>query len=154
MTNNNEQDDFFEAILKQFFSQMRNQQNTTHSWGYRTVIGPDGVPHTETWGNPPMLNQTPQNEKETPYHEVREEKDKTIITIDLPGVEKKDIIIRKEDDNLIFETPNASRKFYKEIHAPDVDVKKAKATYRNGVLDVVFKRKVEKKKQVETIPVE
>ena len=76
-----------------------------------------------------------------------EDRDKDIVfTIDMPGVQKKDIEISVEPNSISVRAENGgSRKYnYSRKFRPTVDVDSAKATFTNGVLDITL-NKVEAK---------
>jgi HSP20 family molecular chaperone IbpA len=70
------------------------------------------------------------------------ERDQDIaVTVELPGVEKKDIDLYLTEDTLEITVDSHVLNYYKMIELPCyVDVKTGKATYKNGVLDVVIKK--------------
>ena len=73
-----------------------------------------------------------------------EDRDKDIVfTIDMPGVEKKDININVEPNAIIVKAENGGkRKYnYSRRFKPTVDVESAKATFTNGVLDITILKK-------------
>ena len=76
-----------------------------------------------------------------------EERDKDIVfTIDMPGVEKKDIEIEVEDHFIkVVSNSNGRDYHYTRRFKPKVDVESAVATFKNGVLDIVVKKIEEKK---------
>ena len=87
--------------------------------------------------------------KDTMSYEDRE-KD-IVFTIDMPGVSKKDIKVEVEDNFIKVSAENGGdRKYnYTRRFKPTVDTDSAVATFTNGVLDIVVKKKEEKKgKQV------
>ena len=81
-----------------------------------------------------------------------EERDKDIVfTIDMPGVDKKDIDINVEDHAITVKArnggyregsesnPRGSRNYnYNRNFKPTVDINSAKATFKNGVLDITL----------------
>ena len=70
-----------------------------------------------------------------------EERDKDIVfTIDMPGVEKKDIDVKVEDHSITVKAENGgSRKYnYSRKFKPTVDIDSAVATFKNGVLDITL----------------
>ena len=70
-----------------------------------------------------------------------EERDKDIVfTIDMPGVEKKDIDVKVEDHSITVKAENGgSRKYnYSRKFKPTVDINSAVATFKNGVLDITL----------------
>jgi HSP20 family protein len=78
-----------------------------------------------------------------------EERDKDIVfTIDMPGVEKKDIDVKVEDHSITVKAENGgSRKYnYSRRFKPTVDINSAVATFRNGVLDITLTKVPEESK--------
>ena len=70
-----------------------------------------------------------------------EEREKDIVfTIDMPGVEKKDIDVKVEDHSITVRAENGgSRKYnYSRKFKPTVDINSAVATFKNGVLDITL----------------
>jgi HSP20 family protein len=73
-----------------------------------------------------------------------EDRDKDIVfTIDMPGVQKKDIKINVEPNAINVNAENGgSRKYnYSRRFKPTVDVESSKATFKNGVLDITIQKK-------------
>ena len=72
-----------------------------------------------------------------------EDRDKDIVfTIDMPGVQKKDIDINVEPNSISVRAENGGkRKYnYSRRFKPTVDVDSAKETFKNGVLDISIKK--------------
>jgi len=72
-----------------------------------------------------------------------EDRDKDIVfTIDMPGVQKKDIDINVEPNSISVKAENGGkRKYnYSRRFKPTVDVDSAKATFKNGVLDITISK--------------
>ena len=69
-----------------------------------------------------------------------EERDKDIVfTIDMPGVQKKDITVTAEEHSISVKANNGKRDYnYKRSFKPSVDPASAKATFTNGVLDITL----------------
>ena len=94
----------------------------------------------------PQLDTIQRNRAEVgkPKHEGTmsyEERDEDIVfTIDMPGVAKKDIDINVEDHSITVKAENGgNRKYnYSRKFKPTVDIDSAKATFRNGVLDITL----------------
>jgi len=135
--------DFIRAIER--FGVPREEINEIKSpfvYGFRITIGPDGVPKIEEFGNirrrrgmKPSITEI--SEEREPLIDVLDEDDKVRIIAEMPGVEKEKIKLRVQDRKLIIKASNEHRKYYKEVDLPaEVDIKKAKATYRNGVLEI------------------
>ena len=72
-----------------------------------------------------------------------EDRDKDIVfTIDMPGVQKKDIDINVEPNSISVRAENGGkRKYnYNRRFKPTVDIDSAKATFKNGVLDITVSK--------------
>ena len=86
------------------------------------------------FGRKPIVSK-PKHEGTMSY----EDRDKDIVfTIDMPGVAKKDIDINIEPNAISVKAENGGkRKYnYSRKFKPTIDVDSAKATFKNGVLDI------------------
>ena len=105
------------------------------------------------------IDNTRQPVVAKPKHEGTmsyEDRDKDIVfTIDMPGVQKKDIEINVEPNSISVRAENGgSRKYnYSRKFRPSVDVDSAKATFKNGVLDITL-QKVESKPSGKSIKIQ
>ena len=80
--------------------------------------------------------------------DVIEYDDEVAITVELPGVEKKDIDLKAIEDTLEIKVDIPQREYRKLVNLPcDVQPRTLKATYKNGVLDVVIKRNEKSKEE-------
>ena len=88
--------------------------------------------------------------------DVQNEKDKYIVEAELPGLEKKDLAIKYENDRLLIsinkeeelnEDKEESHYIHRERHSfasersiylEDVDPKKLDATFKNGILTITL----------------
>ncbi|MEM2935616.1 MAG: archaeal heat shock protein Hsp20, partial [Candidatus Bathyarchaeia archaeon] len=72
--------------------------------------------------------------------------DKVVQVIaEVPGVEKEDINLYTTEDRLTISVDTEKRKYHKEVELPvPVEPKSAKASYKNGVLEVTLERVREK----------
>jgi len=117
--------------------------------GFKIHIGPDGKPRIEDFGNRPIRTPDgePQiSEEREPLTDIIEGDDDVAVTVELPGVEKEDIDLNVTKDTLEIKVDTPRRKYHKIVDLPcDVVPKTTKATYKNGVLDIVIKRKEKKK---------
>ncbi|MCD6323898.1 MAG: Hsp20/alpha crystallin family protein [Desulfurococcales archaeon] len=106
-------------------------------YGFRVTIGPDGRPKIEEFGNVRKLGRTPKiTEEIEPLVDVIDEGDKIRVVAEVPGVEKDNIKLRVSGRKLIIDASNG-KKYHKEVELPsEVELKAAKARYRNGVLEV------------------
>jgi HSP20 family protein len=115
--------------------------------GFNVHIGPDGKPRIQEFGNYPKRSsngETNFSEEREPLVDIIENHNNVAITVEVPGVEKKDIDLNMEDEKLEIKVDCPDRKYHKFIDLPcNVKPKTTKATYKNGVLDI----EVEKKKE-------
>jgi HSP20 family protein len=111
-------------------------------YGYSVTIGPDGKPVVREFGNvrTPGRGKLPVEvqEKREPLVDVLDE-DKTVrVVAEVPGVTKDEIELRISGRTLSI-AANAARKYFKSVELPaEIDPESAKATYKNGVLDVTL----------------
>lgn len=76
------------------------------------------------------------------------------VTFELPGIEKEDIDVETGEDHLTVRVERGDRKYYKSQPLPGKVVPdSARATYKNGVLEVTIDRAVPKSKG-KRVPVE
>ena len=126
-------------------------------YGYSMTVGPDGKPVIREFGNvKPSLKRTPFGLAK-PKLEVKEEREPLVDTIvdeetvkivaELPGVERSDINLQGSENTLTISVNTPNRKYKKELELPaEVDPDSSKATYKNGVLEIVLSRTKPKKK--------
>ena len=167
-------DDFFTFDIEREFRRMEEWMNHImrefqggegeikgpYVYGFSMKIGPDGKPQIQQFGNVPkkfgIKEETGEDYRE-PLVDVMEG-DKTVsITVELPGVSKDDIDLdlNDEDNILTLRVDTPDRKYYKEIELPcKVKPQSVKATYKNGILDVVFERAEPRKKKGKKIKIE
>ena len=97
----------------------------------------DVIPMMDTARNRVAQVAAPKHQGTMSY----EEREKDIVfTIDMPGVEKKNIDIKVEDHSITVKAENGgSRKYnYNRKFRPTVDINSAVATFKNGVLDITL----------------
>ncbi|MEM4389038.1 MAG: archaeal heat shock protein Hsp20 [Candidatus Micrarchaeia archaeon] len=116
-------------------------------YGFSMRVGPDGKPQFQEFGNVrPMIRAVTGGEavpgEMEPLVDVIQEKDVVTVIAELPGVSKEDIHLKATEDKLSIKVDTPERKYNKTIHLPvKVKPETAKATYKNGVLDVKIQRK-------------
>jgi len=117
--------------------------------GFSLNIGPDGKPKLQEFGNRQM--KTPKgvpsvSEEIEPITDIIEGENDVAITVEIPGVERDDIDLNVTDDTLEIKVDEPNRKYHKLVDLPcGVKPKSTKATYKNGILDVVLDKKEKKK---------
>jgi HSP20 family protein len=117
--------------------------------GYKIEFGPDGKPQIEDFGNRSIRSPegvpTISDEIE-PLTDIIEGENDVAITVEVPGVEKEDIDLIATEDTLEIKVDSPKRKYHKRIDLPcNVKTKSTKATYKNGILDIVLDKKEKKK---------
>lgn len=117
-------------------------------YGYSITLGPDGKPVVREFGNiKPGLQRGLKpsidlREKREPLIDIYEEDNEIKVIAELPGVEKEDTKLYATEDRLTISVEAPERKYYKELDLPaEVDPNTARTSYRNGVLEVVLKKK-------------
>ncbi len=117
--------------------------------GYKIEFGPDGKPQIADFGNRSVRSPegvpTISDEIE-PLTDIIEGENDVAITVEIPGVEKEDINLVATEDTLEIKVDSPKRKYHKRIDLPcNVKTKSTKATYKNGILDIVLDKKDKKK---------
>lgn len=121
-------------------------------YGFSMRMGPDGKPRIQEFGN--AAPETLEEGGREPLTDIIEEKDRIRVIVELPGVEREDIQLNAEDSMLDIEVDREDRKFSKKVDLPAaVDADSAKASYKNGVLEVTL-RKVAPKKRGKPVAIE
>ena len=121
-------------------------------YGYSFSLGPDGKPVIREFGNvKPSLRGGPFGTSK-PSLDVKEEREPLVDTMvqadtvkvvaELPGVEKSDIALECDGRNLVLKVDNDKHRYYKSLPLPvEVDPDTSKASYKNGVLELILQRK-------------
>jgi len=154
-------DDEFDRIFKQMsgsfvnldnvFEMLKNAGNISGPvfYGYTMTTGPDGKPVVQEYGNVQPDVLPTENKREPLIDTLVDEKEKTLkIVAEMPGVEKKDVNVVVGDDKVIHIDAERGEKIY-HVKVPikhKVDAESHKATYKNGILELVFKLEDEKSK--------
>jgi HSP20 family protein len=124
-------------------------------YGYSMTIGPDGKPVIREFGNiKPSRRTTPFglprgigeiSQKREPLVDVISEDDIVKVIAEVPGVDKSDISLSSTEHNLTIHVDSEQRKYFKDVDLPfSVEPESAKASCKNGVLQVTLNRKKEK----------
>ena len=152
-------DDEFDRLFKQMsssfmnlddvFEMLKNAGNMSSPilYGYMMTTGPDGKPVVNEYGNV-KPNMLPTQEKREPLIDTLvDEKEKTLKVIaEMPGVEKSDVnVVVGVDKVLHIDAERGEKKYHVKVPIKHkVDTESPKATYKNGILELVFKLDDEK----------
>ena len=136
--------------------------STTREWGpfvygYSMTIGPDGKPKIREFGNVKPSLKPEAFGLTRPSLDLKEEREPLVdvisadgeikVVAELPGVEKEDIKLHGTESTLAISVDTTKRRYFKEVELPTkIDPKKAKTTYKNGVLEITIPKIKEKKK--------
>ena len=152
---NNEFDDIFKDIEERINEMFSNvdpnnvKPGSSFVQGYNIHFGPDGKPRIEQFGNQPLKDQNGEltvSDDREPLTDIIEDDNEVFITTEIPGIEKEDIDLNVTEENVEINVDNPKRKYHKLINLPcDVISKTTKASYKNGILDIVIKRKEKKR---------
>ena len=143
--------DEMQRNLQEALRSMGQDPSRSFVSGFSVKVGPDGKPTFNTFGNKPQVKPNPAGatkgvpsivaDEREPLTDVIEDARQVSITMELPGVEKKDINVHMTADELEISVDNERRKYHKRVRLPaKVDPKTTKATYTNGVLDVTVQK--------------
>ena len=120
-------------------------------YGVSMKTGPDGKPIIEEFGNVPKKDKrTADLDEIEPLVDVFDEENEVKVVAEIPGVEKEDINIDASPMEVTLKVDTQKKKYFKEIQLPaEVKTDEHKATYKNGILEITFK-KVDRKKSSKT----
>ncbi len=124
-------------------------------YGYMMTVGPDGKPVVKEYGNvkPGLLPSS--DTREPVVDTIVDEKEKAVKLIaEMPGVEKTDVKIVVDNKVVDVSAEHGEKKYHVRVPLKHrVDENSAKASYKNGVLQLVFAL-VEDKPTGRTVEVE
>ena len=139
----------FKDMLEDMMRGGGAEPNKRFVHGFSFNVGPDGKPKLQEFGNKPV--KTPKgtptvSDEIEPLTDIIEGENDVSITVEIPGVEKDDIDLNVTDGALEIKVNKANRKYRKLVDLPcNVKPKSTRATYKNGILDVVLDKKEKKK---------
>lgn len=133
------------------------QHSEAKVYGFDMTIGPDGKPIIKEYGNiPPLfggmraMNKMPQFGGSM-KHKLPEKTEKTNIDFidnpaegkgkiiaEMPGVNKDDIKVTYRENKMHIQANGDVREYKESVGLPRIDSKSIKASYKNGILEVIF----------------
>ena len=152
---------FFETEIDRIFKTMSNSffdvddifeefKSNSNSgplfYGYTMTVGPDGKPSVQEYGNVKSEQLPISNTREAIVDTIVDEKEKVVkLIVEMPGVEKTDVKILVDKNVVDISAEHGEKKYHSKVPLQQkVDENSAKASYKNGVLEIVFKQAVEK----------
>ena len=143
-------DDIFEEFK-------RNGPNSgPFYYGYTMTVGPNGKPVVKEYGNvkPGLL---PSSDTREPIVDaIVDEKEKLVkLVAEMPGVEKTDVKILVQDKSVDISAEHGEKRYHVKVPIKHkVDANSAKASYKNGILELVFKLIEDEKSKGKKVEVE
>jgi len=154
-------DRIFRSVSSSFFNiddifeESKGNGSGPYYCGYTMTVGPDGKPVVKEYGNV-KLGQLPISDTREPIVDtIVDEKEKVVKLIaEMPGVEKADVKIVVENNIVDISAEHDKKKYHVKVSLQHkVDENSAKASYKNGILQLIFKV-VEEKPKGKTVEVE
>jgi len=151
-------EEMMDEMMKHTFEEepLERLRARPYVYGFSLSIGPDGKPVIREFGNVQKNRFGPRiKEEREPLVDILEEDKHVVVVAELPGVEKEEINLFAAEDALTISVDTANRKYHKELALPaKVDPKSARASYKNGVLEVRLTKAVGQIFEGERISVE
>lgn len=73
----------------------------------------------------------------------------------MPGVSKENIKINTDDNSVEVKSEDPQRKYHHVVEIPaEVDVQTIKSTFKNGILEIIFRKKEQTKPKGKEVKVE
>ncbi|MCH8834071.1 MAG: Hsp20/alpha crystallin family protein, partial [Thaumarchaeota archaeon] len=122
-------------------------------YGYTMTVGPDGRPVVKEYGNvKPGLVPT-SDTREPLVDTLVDDKEKLVRLIaEMPGVEKKDVKIVVDGKIVNIDAEHGDKKYHVKVPIEQkVDENSVKASYKNGILEIIFKQLAEEKPKGKTV---
>ena len=142
-------DDIFEE------SQGNGSVSGPYYYSYTMTVGPDGKPVVKEYGNIKPNQLSISDTREPMVDTIVNEKEKVVKLIaEMPGVEKTDVKIVVENKTVDLFAEHDKKKYHVKVPLQhQVDENSAKASYKNGILELIFKL-VEEKPRGKKVEVE
>ena len=147
--------DFFEDFGSELFDNLEEMiealledmgESVPFVYGFSIIRRPGEDPEIREFGNIPTFEQIETGDKRyldirRPLIDILEAEETVHVIAEIPGIEKENILLNATDLILDIETIDGNPKYSERVELPvKVDPQSAKATYKNGVLEVAFKR--------------
>jgi len=113
------------------------------TYGFHLRLGGGEPTKLEWFGAQEKAEETFREEKEKirePVIDIFDEKDRVIVITELAGVNENDIKIETKGNELTISANSTTRKYSKTVKLPFNIKKRLKQRYKNGILEVVFKK--------------
>jgi HSP20 family protein len=159
-------DDEFDRIFKRMsnsffntddiFEKFKENGSGPFYYGYTMTVGPDGKPIVKEYGNvkPGLLPSA--NPREPIVDTIVDEKEKLLkLVVEMPGVEKTDVKILVQNKFVDISAEHGEKKYNVKVPIKQkIDENSARASYKNGILELVFKLIEDEKPKGKRVEVE
>jgi HSP20 family protein len=125
---------------------------------YSMAIGFDGAPRVREFSNAPSgigssrssrgrkggvsnYNRTEIMSEREPLADINVYDKEVKVVVEMPGLSKEHIKIQAYNNSVEVSTDYPQRKYQVIDIPPDADIETVKSTYKNGILEIVFKKK-------------
>ncbi len=143
-------DDIFEEI------KTNGVRGGPYYYGYTMTVGPNGKPIVKEYGNvkPELLPES--NTREPIVDTIFDDKEKLVkLVAEMPGVEKSDVKILVQEKSVNISAEHGEKKYHVNVPIQyKVEEDSAKASYKNGILELVFKLAQDEKPKGKSVEVE
>jgi HSP20 family protein len=132
-------------------------------YGYSMTVGPDGKPRVREFGNVKPSTKfgfggtsRPEISGEIePLVDVTTTDKEVKVVVEMPGISKDNIKVNAYDETLEVKSEDPQRRYHRTIEIPpETDIETAMSSYKNGILEITFKKKEQAKQKGKTIKVE
>jgi HSP20 family protein len=141
-------------IFEEFKTKGSNQG--PYYYGHTMTVGPDGKPIVKEYGNTKPELVSASNTREPIVDTIVDEKEKLVkLVAEMPGVDKSDLKVVVQDKSVNLSAEHGEKKY--QVNVPiqyKVEENSAKASYKNGILELVFKLAEDEKPKSTTVEVE
>ncbi|AEH60886.1 heat shock protein Hsp20 [Methanosalsum zhilinae DSM 4017] len=153
-------ENMIEEMIEKFGVDANELSRHPFVYGFSLTQKPGEEPEIREFGNVPSSKRG----NDTEGHKVRIDERKPLIDVletdsdihviaEMPGIEKEDISLNATDSSVELKASRGDRKYSEYIDLPaKIDPDTAKATYKNGVLEIIFKKSASQKSK--TIDIE
>ncbi len=132
-----------DELMNQLLQDMAKQQKNVKPgepivYGVNIRVGPDGKPHVQQFGN---VARGEVKEEREPLVDVINHAKEIRVIVELPGVEKSNIKLKTMPESISISVHDPHHKFAKTLKLPEPVLENtAKATYKNGILEIIIQK--------------
>jgi len=134
-------------------------------YGYSMTIGPDGKPKVREFGNvksplspsgrKSIFTGSMISSEREPLADITSTNSEIKVIVEMPGVNKENIKVNAYDNSVEIITTGTDRKYHEVIEIPpEADIETAKSVYKNGILEITFRKKEQSKPRGKQINIE